>query len=178
MKLLHVLEESPDEVIANAIQDVIEDAEKLWEPLTYEGEYPTTGFGISTLRPYHVGDPNASNYNWWDIAVASANTWQDWLNTTIDEKLYVIVCGLFNTSAAPGITEVAFKANGQDLPVQNIEPMYTFEKDAGKAWFSSPFVVKPEGNLTSRIYGKTAQTENLGLLGFAIAKRALLITES
>ena len=176
MKLLRILEESPDEVINEAIQDTVDDATKLFEPLEFEGEYPTTGFGISTLRPFHVGDPNASDYNWWDIAVAAGNTWQDWVNGLIDEKAYIIVAGIFNITASPSVTEVAFKANGQDLPVQNIETMYAFEEPV--AWFSAPFVIKPEGRIVARIYGKTIQTEEIGMLGFCIAKRAYLIDES
>lgn len=176
MKLLRILEESPDAAIDEAVQDTITDAEKLWEPLEFEGEYPLAGFGISTLRPFHVGDPEASNYNWWDIAVASANTWQDWVSHTVDEKAYLILAGIFNLTASPSVTELAFKANGQDLPVQNIEPMYAYEEPI--AWFSTPFAVKPEGKIVSRIYGKTAQTEEVGLLGFCIAKRVYLIDES
>lgn len=176
MKLLRHTEYTPDANIDQAIQDTIDDAERQWDPLEFQGEYPTTGFGISTLRPFHVGDPNASDYNWWDIAISSPNAWQDWINTTIDEKLYVIICGIFDLSPSPSLTELGFKANGQDLPVQNIEEMFAFEEP--RAWLSAPFVIKPEGNLTTRIYGKTAQTEELGLLGYAVAKRALLITES
>lgn len=176
MKLLYGLAERPDAAIDAAIDKTVEDAEKEWSSLEFEGVYPTTGFGISTLRPYHVGEPNASNYNWWDIAIASANTWQDWMNSVIDEKIYVIIAGIFNLSASPSVSELAFKANGQDLPVQNLEQMYALEET--QAFFSAPFVIKPEGNLTGRLYGKVAQTEKLGLIGFAIAKRALLILES
>ena len=176
MKLLRILKESPDEVIDETIQATIDDAKEEFHPMDFEGEYPTTGFGISTLRPFHVGDPNASNYNWWDIAIASANTWQDWMNTTTDEKAYIVIAGVFNTTASPSVTELKFHANGQELPVQNLEVIYTYEEPLG--WFSSPFVIRPEGNITGRIYGKTAQTENLGLLGFCVAKRAYLILES
>lgn len=176
MKLLYGLAERPDEAINKAIDMTIEDAESEWSSLEFEGAYPTTGFGISTLRPFHVGDPNASNYNWWDMAIAAANTWQDWMNAVIDEKLYVIVAGVFNLSASPSVTEFAFKANGQDLPVQNLEQMYALEET--QAFFSAPFVIKPEGNLTGRLYGKTLQTDNIGCIGFAIGKRAILILES
>lgn len=176
MKLLKGLAERPDEVVEQAIQDCIDDASKLWDPLEFQGEHPTTGFGISTLRPMHVGNPNASNYNWWDIAIAAANTWQDWMSTTIDEKLYAIICGIFVISASPSITELTWKANGQDLCVQNIEEMFIREEYS--VWFNAPFVVNPEGKFVGRIYGKTAQTENLGINGYAIAKRALLIDES
>lgn len=176
MWLLQTVEKKPDAQINDAIDAVSKNAKDKWG-LDYEGEYPKEGIGISTLRPYHVENttthlPN-NELNVWRIDITTAQTWQDWINTTLDVNLYVIVAGLYNNTPSPSLTELTFKANGTDLPVENIEQMYAFENC--QAYFSKPFSVSPENNLTARIYGNTAQTEELGMLGYAIAKRNLLI---
>jgi hypothetical protein len=178
MWLLELTDKRPDEKLQQAIDDTIKNAQDKWG-LSFEGEYPTSGIGITTLRPFHVEGnslPNANTRNIWNIVIAAANTWQDWVNVEINENVYVILGGLFNNTTNPSATELAFKANGIDLPVQNVQQMYSFEKSL--AWFSKPFVVAPENNLTGRLYGSAAQTELMGLLGFAIAKRSRLIQES
>ena len=171
MTLLRLVAERPDENIKAEIDKIAGEAAKEWR-LSFAKEYPVTGtqFGISQLRADHVGLTN--NFV---IAVAVANTWQDWLNTTIDEKAYVVIAGIFNRTASPGIYEIGHKANGQDLPVMPIEELYTF--DMARGYFTRPYSVRPDGNLTTRCVGTTVQTENLGLLGYTIAKRAYLIKE-
>ena len=73
----------------------------------------------------------------------------------------------------PQTTEIFPSANGTDFPRINIEQLYALQ-DA-RAWFSKPFGVKCSGNLTIQAIAKTAGTERLGLMGYAIAKKAYLI---
>ena len=178
MWLLEHTNKRPDENIQKTIDTVVEDAKDKWG-LKFEGEYPTNGIGISTLRPVHVETatlPNPTRLNSWRIAIAAVQTWQDWVNVALDQNTYVINAGIFDITPNPAMTECGFRANGQDLPVQNIESMFAFEKPL--AFWSKPFAVSPENNLTARIYGNVAQTELAGFLGFAVAKRLILIAES
>ena len=168
----------PDDKMNDAIDFVVEDSTTKWD-LEFQWEYPEDGIGISTLRPVHIESatlPSPTRLNQWTIAIAAATTWQDWTNIDIDEDTYVIHGGVFNRSASPSFTECAFKGNGKDWPVQNIEQMYLFERP--QAWWSKPFIVLPKNNLTGRIYGKAIQTDLAGYLGVAIAKRLILIRES
>ena len=54
-----------------------------------------------------------------------------------------------------------------------MEQIYAGEN--GMGWFSKPVSISPENNFTTQIYGNVAQTELLGLLGFAVGRRNLLI---
>lgn len=178
MWLLDLISKRPDEALQNAIDNVIEKAKEKWG-LDFEGAYPKAGIGISTLRPFHVEQnslPNVNSYNFWNIVIAAANTWQNWTNVEINEDIYIIHAGVFNNTINPSLSELAFKANGIDLPIQNMQQMYGFERSL--AYWSEPFIVSPKNNLTARIYGSAAQTELAGFLGFAIAKRARIILES
>lgn len=177
MWLLEHINKRPDEAIQKAIDKAVDDAENKWG-ISFEGEYPRNGIGISTLRAFHVEGNSLpfATANQWRVAITAANTWQNWTNASLNENLYVIHAGVFNTTANPSFDECAFKANGQDLPVQCIESMYTYEKPL--AWWSKPFIVAAENNLTGRIKGRAIQTDDAGYLGFTVAKRLILIDES
>lgn len=175
MKLTRLTDWRPDDEIQKAIDKTIDEAEKQFSE-DFTGEYPPSGIGISTLRPEHVQTPEAGSLNVWKIAIAAATTWQDWWNITMDEDTFVIICGIFNRTVNPGITELAWQATGKDLPVQNIEPMYVFPEP--RCWLGVPFSIKPKKKFVSRLYGEIVQTERFGAMGFTIARRDILITES
>lgn len=185
MSLLRFSDERPDAAIKKAVAATIADAEANFAPLKFEGEYPTSGIGISELRPFHVENttsniPQTSNLNYWQTSVVGVSTWADWINVTLDKDLYVVITGIFDLESSPNVTEIAPSANGLDLPVVNIEQMFAL--DVARAWFEKPFVVKPDNNLTIQLYPKqgvaATTSERIGLMGYAIAKRAKLINRS
>ena len=179
MWFLKTLEKKPDQAIQDTIDSVVKVAKDKWS-MSYEGEYPTSGIGLGSLRPYHVQNTTTNlpnhGYNVWHINIAAQRTWQDWVNTIVNDDLYVIVAGIFNWTPSPSATEISFSANGVDLPAENFEQIYA--NDTAQGWFSKPFSVSPRNNVTVRLYGNTPQVELMGLLGFAIAKRTLLITDN
>lgn len=185
MALLTKTDERPDQAIKKAVAATIADAEANFAPLRFEGEYPTSGIGISELRPYHIENtttniPQTSNLNYWQTSQLTGSTWTDWINVTVDKDTYIVVTGVFDLEATPGVTELAPSANGLDLPVINIEQSFGLQES--RVWFPKPFVVKPDNNITIQLYGMAGvaatTSERIGLLGYAIAKRAKLINRS
>jgi len=184
MVLLRNIEQKPDAEIKIALDLAIADAEKTWN-MTYDGEYPTSGFGLQELRPFNVENttsniPQTSNLNQWQTSQLTGSTWTDWINVTNNEDQYLVVTGIFNLDTTVQVTEIFPGANGQDLPVMNIEQLYAL--DVARAFFTKPFVVKPKSNITIQIYGATGVSANtstaMGLLGYCLAKRARLIDKS
>jgi len=176
--LIRLTENRPDVEIQKGIAAAIKHATDMWAPLQYEGEYPSKGFGITTLRPrdvYTASTMLGSAY--WTISIAAASTWQDWIDVALTDMAYVIVTGIFNIDPAPKTVEIRGKCAGNDLPVVNIEEMYAW--DLARAWFTKPFWAKPSDGITIRAMGKAATTvgERLGLLGYTVGKRAYLIKE-
>jgi hypothetical protein len=170
MALLSVLSARPDAAIQEVLNATIRAAEQEWS-LPFQGEYPTSGIGIAELRPRMVG---ISGDAWQSTAFGTS--WADWINTTVSQNAYIVVTGLFNLTADPQVTEIWPKANGNDLPRVNIEQMYTFLEP--KAFFPKPFAVKSSGNLSIQAIARVAATERLGLMGYAVAKRAYLIAST
>ena len=178
MWLLQLINKSPLTDINNALVEVIKDAQIKFDAKN-EGEYPKGGIGVSTLRPYHVEGnslPHTSSYNTWSTTIGTAYTWEDWINLTVDDDLYILPTGLFNRTLSPAVTEIWGKADGRDMAVQNIEQLYAWEMPFG--YFSKPFQVGPSKAFEMEIYGSRAQEEFIGLLGFAIARTNVLIDKS
>lgn len=165
--LLRISDERPDNEIRQAVDVAVTEAASEFSPLKFEGEYPTSGFGISEIRPRHVGI--AADY--WQATITTS--YADWINTTVSDNAYLVVTGIFNNTLQPQTSELSPSANGNDMPRVNIEQMYTF--DMAKAWLPKPFVVKANGNITIQAIAKQGQTEQIGLLGYTIAKRSYLI---
>lgn len=170
MTLLLNTDEKPDAEIKKALAGVIADAAKEWSPLTYEGPYPVKGFGITELRPYIVGLSQV----YWSASVTTA--WADWISHTLGDSEYVVVTGIMNLTPDPATTGIQPKANGQDLPVIHVESMGAYAQGVG--FFSKPFAVRANNKIVVQIVGRTAQTERLGLVGYEVAKRATLISQT
>jgi len=177
MELLQTINKPQDD-IQKLVDKTIEDAKTKFDE-EYEGEYPKGGVGISTLRPFHVQDgttyPDAVVNNW-RTTIDAAETWEDWINLTLNRNLYVICSGIFDRTLNPALLELWFKASGRDSAVQNVEQIFTWEEPS--AYWSKPFQVGPEKLFQSQLYGKTAQVEIMGLLGFAVARTQILIDQS
>lgn len=178
MTLLHLTDERPDAEIKKALDAVIADALTAWSPLPYEGYYPRNGFGITDLRPKHVNVGAGTTWgssNYWAASHAASNTFGDWMNFTLTNQAYVIQTGVFNREAVPKTYDMVPQANGEKLPVINIEALYTL--DVARAWYSKPYAIKANNNLTIRLKAENTGVERIGLLGVCLAKRAFLIEE-
>lgn len=169
MVLLTQTNQRPDAAITQAIGDTITASEQEFSPLKFEGEYPDNGIGIGVLRPRHV-----ISQDFWQMTVTTS--FANWINKTFGANNYVIVTGILNNTLDPQTSELFPSANGKDLPYMNIENLYSTPDQRG--WFTKPFVVSPSNNLTIQAIGRLAQTERLGLLGYALGKRSYLITAS
>ncbi len=188
--LLRLTEKRPDAIIDQAVAEAIANAQVRFQPLTYENEFPRTGFGIANLNPKQVAATNQSSglqggvvsSTIWGVSTLSANTWSDWININLDDRIYVIITGVFNRTQVPFVSNLRFKANGEDLPWVNLDQMYNW--DLSQAYFQRPLIVSPTNNLTVRIIAEKAisgasgqPAERVGLLGYVLAKRTYLISE-
>lgn len=168
MSYLNVTEERPDQAIRELLSATIRAGEAEFSPLRFEGEYPTDGFGVSELRPRHVGIARA----FWQMTVTTS--FADWINDTEGTDAFRVVTGLLNMTLDPSTAEVFPSVNGKDLPRVNVEPIYA-DRQKAFAWFSKPYACRPSNNITIQAIGRVAQTERQGLLGYAVAKRSYLI---
>lgn len=166
MTLLNLTNERPDAKIQQIVNKTISTATKEWN-LPYEEEYPTSGIGISELRPRHVG----IDTDYWQATITTS--WADWINKTVSQNAYLVVTGIFNLTLDPMTSQIFPSANGTDLPRIDLEQMYALPE--ARAFFSKPFGVSCSGNLTIQAIARQAGTERLGLTGYAIAKKAYLI---
>ncbi len=182
----------PDQAINAAVKEAIDNATQRFQPLAFEYEYPRTGFGITALTPRPVAATNqspnlqgnvASSTIWGVSSITTANTWQDWINLNLDDRVYLVITGVFNRTQVPLISNIRFKANGEDLPWVNLDEMYTW--DLSQGYLQRPLIISPTNNFVVRIIGEKASTggsgqpaERIGLLGYQLAKRNYLIAES
>lgn len=177
MTLLRLTDTRPDEPIEKLLQSLIDEAETEWKPSQYEGWYPSKGFGIAELAPYHchAGGTTWLSSDYWGASIAASNTWQDWMNHTQTDMAYVMATGFFDLEPNPIVTALRPNPGGEDLPVMNIEQ--AFALDLARAYFENPWAVKPNSPFKLRIKGNDAGTERIGLVGYCIGKRAFLINE-
>ena len=169
MTLLTQTNARPDQAISEAVQATIDSARQEFSPLQFEGEYPDNGVGIGVLRPRHL-----IAQDFWQMTVTTS--FANWVNKTLGNNVFVIITGVMNNTLDPQTSELFPSANGKDLPYVNIENLYSDQESKG--WFSKPFVISPNNNVTIQAIGRQAGTERLGLLGYALAKRSFLITAS
>lgn len=182
MVLLRLTDVRPDAEIAKLLDSTVRDAEVEWKPLVYEGQYPTTGFGITELRPLHVvATRDATGFLLfmssisWGASITTASTYFEWINLTLTDQAYVMPTGVFNLESTPKVTEMKPSANGLDMPVVNLEQLYAL--DLARVWFEKPFAARPNNNFKNELVARTTGTERIGLLGYCIAKRSYLITK-
>src|SRR5437867_1463692 len=178
---------NPDAAINSAVQSAIGDALTNFAPLQFDGEYPKNGFGISILRPKDLAVTNqatavlqasvASSVVWGPLSNTTASVWADWINLNIDNRLYAIITGVWYAEPTPNITALRFKANGEDSPVMDLEELQTY--DVGYMFLEKPIGIRPGNAVNVRYVGLAAKAtrENIGLMGYSLAKRAYLIIE-
>lgn len=181
MGLIRLSNQRPDNEIQQAIQKAVNMAKQEWGQLNYEGEYAKSGFGITILRPKDLNVASGSTVTGtaqgsvgWYYSIATASTWTTMIEVDTEDDLYLIIEGVMSRMASPSVLQVKFTVNGEELPIINIEEMYTW--DLARAYLSKPFIVKPKSNFKFEAIGSKASTAELfGLLGHIIAKRSRLI---
>lgn len=180
MRLLRLTSDRPDTAIRTKVQEAIELAKAEWKPLLYEGVYPKSGFGISTLRPKDICYDGTSltgvagSSIAWIFSLAAASTWYSLVDLTLSSDVYVVIEGVFSRMGDPSLTNIKFTNDGTELPVENIEEMYTW--DLARAFFTEPIIMK--SNTAIKIEGvgtKASTAEYFGFIGHTIAKRPKLI---
>lgn len=169
MVLLTVTDQKPDTEIRSLIAATVQSAEQEFAPLKFEGECVSNGIGLGVLRPRHV----IAN-DFWQMTVTTS--FANWINKTFGNNNYAVFTGVFNLTIDPATSEIWPSANGKDLPYMNIENLYAMRDQRG--FFSKPYAVGPNNNITIQAIGRVAQTERLGLLGYVVGKRSYLITAS
>jgi len=172
--------------IQQAVQTAIADAESLWAPETFDGVFPTKGFGIKRLQPadigkltsywplsYMSGATTQASFTWL-LSIATGGAWTCVINNAIlSDSAYVILTGFFNYDQNPDVEAIQVTADGIVYPVIDIQEMYGW--DFATAYFSHPIIVRPEKMITLAIKARTPGYKNFGLLGFVIGKRSYLI---
>ena len=189
--LAQVSNVSPDAAIQAAVKAAIASAVDLWK-LPFEGAWPRNGIGIAPLSARAVAATDASTSiqsnvlgsAMWGIGTSiSASTWTDWINLTIHKNVYIVWTGLRNLTQVPKVQSLGVKANGQDLPRLDITQMYSWQEP--QAYLHKPIVIRPENNFTVRVLSaegiaapQTIPYEQIGLLGYLVAKNSYLFSES
>lgn len=178
MALLRLTDVRPDAEIEKLLRATIANAETLWEPLKYEGQYPTTGFGITELRARHLRYGTHSmtvavSAHYWNMSITASGTWETWFDITMTDMAYLMPTGIFNLEASPRVVELKPSANGQEMPTVNLEQLYAL--DMARAWFEKPYAASPNNNLKNEVIARDIGIERIGLVGYCIAKRSYLI---
>lgn len=178
MTLLNLIDARPDRAIQDLIDSLVTDAKTLWDPQEYEGWYPTKGFGITELAPFHLhaGGTGWGSSNFWAASIAASSTWQDWMNHSQTDAAYAIITGVFNREPVPKATYLRPNPGGQDLPSVNLEQLYTL--DIARAFFEQPWAVRPKSPCKLRIKGDNTGVERIGLTGYGLCQLAYIIKES
>ena len=165
----------PGTAIKAAIGKAIQLAKADWKNAAYQGEWATGGFGITTIRPYHIqaGAANWGSSDYWASCFAASLTWEAWIDITQTDMAYEIITGFFNLEIAPKTVESYFTAAGKDLPTLNMESMYTL--DVSRLYIPQPIVIMPEKPWKYYHKGLNTGVEREGFLGYTLAKHAFLI---
>lgn len=165
---------APDQVIRAAVEQTVGKAKQAFN-LEFEGEYPISGgIGIAAIRPNDVGHPTSAK-NYWSYTFSSADSFASWISTPIDKDIFVLLTGIFDTQVNPGLNEIQITANGQAMPVMQMDFLKTLLEP--KMYFPKPIGVSSSATLTVAATSRIAQAEEVGLLGYTIGKRAFLITQ-
>ena len=179
---------SADGIIHAAVQKTIGLAMTQFSPEKFDGPWSRGGLGISPIRPKDVAATNqttglqgdVAGSLAWGVTAVTASTYSSWIDLNIDSRIYLVVTGIFNKTPNPQITHVKFFANGQDLPVLNIEELGLLEDP--RVWFQEPIIITPTNNfkvdVTSPVTLAGVPSEQIGLLGYTVGKRAYLISTS
>ena len=190
--LMEFIDARPDEEIEKARETVIAKAEKKFSAdyaRKTDGLYPIgSQLGRASLRPGHVNLVLATYHNRWTHPVLGAGAWTTWFTGKTPEEVYVIIEGVFNSSAkavwddtaalyrTSQINAMKPHYGGTEFPVMSLQDVWNFKEPIG--WFEKPVVITPETSCEmelSSLAGAAALLENIGLLGEVIGQRESLI---
>lgn len=168
-----------DQIVKQAVETAVKDAENLWAPEKFDGVYPIKGFGISRLKAADlvaagsIVGPYTYMFTW---SVATASAWETYINDiTLSNASYAVLVGVFNLDATPDVEAIKIKADGVEYPVIDLNEMYGW--DVAVAYFSHPIIVRPEKKIAIKCKARTVGRKNIGFIGYVIAKRSYLIGE-
>jgi hypothetical protein len=168
-------DEKPLAEIKMALQNAQAAAVREFSNMSYEGEWAVTGYGIATIRPYHIQAGGAlwGSSNYWASCFAASNTWEAWIDITQTDLAFEIITGQFNLEASPKETEIYLVASGKSLPTMNIEEAYAL--GIQRFYWSKPVVIYPSKPWQFYHKGLDVGIEREGLSGWTMATQAFLI---
>lgn len=172
---MHYTNQRPDALIQAAITQAKALARNQFSNLAFNGEFPKTGYGITTIRPYHIqaGGTYWGSSNYWASCFAAANTWEAWIDITQTDLAFEIVTGFQNLEAVPKEVEIYVEGDGNQMPTINIEEIYSM--DVSRAFFAKPLIFSPEKAWAYYHKGSDTGIEREALLGYTLGTRAFLI---
>ena len=175
--LLKFVDDKPTAAIAAALNDVKGKAAIEFKNQSFEGEWATSGYGITAIRPTHIQAGAAATWgscHAWEASYAASETWTAWVNITQTQLAFELITGIFNLEALPKTTEIYYEMAGISLPTLNIEAMYA--EDLSRMFYQKPLYVSPSKPWTMYIKGIGGTgRERLGLLGYTIGPHSFLI---
>ena len=185
--LTRLSDKRPDAAIDAAVRQAIALAEDLFKPDKFTGTWSVGGLGITTIRPKDIAATNQSSglqggvagSGAWGVTAVTASTWTNWVSLNVDDRAYQVVTGIFNKTPQPYITNIKPFLNGQDMPIISVEEMHVWEEQ--KAYFTNPYIVSPANKHQIQVWSPVTlagvPSEQIGLMGYIIGKRAYLIQE-
>ena len=150
--------------------------------VSFNGAYPTTGFGIQAIRPdYMVPSAQGRTFKK-DVTGLTEDEWYGlWHNGAIGDsynatplylrkELEVVISGLLDISASPIVDEVQFEVNGDTKAVMPVEQQFN-GSDLRLYKFAEPMIIPPAITYRSRFKTNAASgTVNLLPVGVAFVK--------
>ena len=185
--LARLSDRRPDEAINKAVQLATTKALSQFTPDVFEGPWSKGGLAITTLSPKHVAATNQASSlqggvagsGAWGVTAVTASTWTSWIDLQTDDRAYQIVTGVLNRSPAPYITLMQPFLNGNDQPIISLEEMYTW--DLARAYLMEPYIISPANQHKIEVFSPVSlagvPSEQIGLLGYVVGKRAYLIKQ-
>jgi len=177
--LLKFVDDKPTAAIAAALGEIKSKAATEFRNQSFEGEWATSGYGITSIRPAHIqaGAAAWAGSHHWGASYAASETWTAWVNITQTELAYELITGIFNLEAIPKTVEVYFTMAGIDLPTLNVEALYA--EDLSRMFFQKPLYVSPSKPWTTYLKAVGGiGTERIGMLGYTVGTHSYLILRS
>jgi len=146
----------------------------------FDGWLPKSGtFGATTLRPYHVDYTTASENEWYWTSDGSSGplAFQEWFSVETDQTEVLFIYGYFNTSLIPNTRELQFTAGGKQLPVWNIEQLFSKQD----RYFLLPRTITIDINSTFKGEASVrslSTVESMGLIGIYFSTEGRLVRQS
>lgn len=166
-----------DQIVSNAVAVAIKDATTMWQNEVFDGVFPNSGFGIKRLEKFDICRGEQNTYtpfsNSWVMSIATAKTWETYIDATLSDSAYVIITGVFEFDPAPDVTAIKITADGVEYPIIDLQEVFGW--DVATAYFSHPVIIRPKKKITINLRAETAGQKKFGFLGFVVGTRSYLI---